>query len=162
MDIVVSETSFMHYGVKGMKWGVRREAKRDAKEAARAKMSYGEGAGNRRKLINESVKAKSKKDPNYKKAFDYYYEKQDMAKAAKNARTWRKKNDAKKNARRVGNAAAKAFGYSSLLAAGTILYVSNMDKVNSVVAGAVSKGYGQLKKMNQARIGRDWLKKNGF
>ena len=74
MDIVVSETSFMHYGVKGMKWGVRREAKRDAKEAARAKMSYGEGAGNRRKLINESVKAKSKKDPNYKKAFDYYYE----------------------------------------------------------------------------------------
>ena len=25
MDIVVSETSFMHYGVKGMKWGIRKK-----------------------------------------------------------------------------------------------------------------------------------------
>ena len=29
MDIVVSETSFMHYGVKGMKWGVRRYENED-------------------------------------------------------------------------------------------------------------------------------------
>lgn len=36
-----------HYGVKGMNWGVRREAKRDARESVRAQMSYGEGAGNR-------------------------------------------------------------------------------------------------------------------
>lgn len=46
-----------HYGVKGMRWGVRnsrpegvsrstnRAAKKDAKEFTRAKMYYGEGAG---------------------------------------------------------------------------------------------------------------------
>lgn len=40
------EDVICHYGVKGMKWGVRREAKRDARESVRAQMSYGEGAGN--------------------------------------------------------------------------------------------------------------------
>ena len=42
----------IHTGVKGMKWGV---AKRDAKEAARAKMFYGESAGTRRKDIKNSA-----------------------------------------------------------------------------------------------------------
>lgn len=37
-----------HHGVKGMKWGVRRHARKDAKEMARAKMFHGEGAGTRR------------------------------------------------------------------------------------------------------------------
>lgn len=68
-----------HYGVKGMKWGVRndrdgkprnldphqirisKEAEKDAIEFARAKMFYGEGAGNRRKLIKNSVEAKKEK-----------------------------------------------------------------------------------------------------
>ena len=49
-----------HYGVKGMKWGVRRKARKDAKEYARAKMYYGEGAGNRRKLIRATVKSGQK------------------------------------------------------------------------------------------------------
>ncbi len=41
-----------HFGIKGMKWGVRKtksEARKDAHEYARAKMFYGEGAGIRRK-----------------------------------------------------------------------------------------------------------------
>ena len=85
-----------HYGVKGMNWGVRREAKRDARESVRAQMSYGEGAGNCRKPINKSVEAKKKKDPNYAEAFDYYREREDVAKAGQNARRWRKKQDRKK------------------------------------------------------------------
>lgn len=39
------ESELYHHGVKGMKWGVRkqrRQAKKDAKEYARAKMFYGE------------------------------------------------------------------------------------------------------------------------
>ena len=47
-----------HYGIKGMKWGVRKtksEARKDAHEYARAKMFYGEGAGIRRKKIKARV-----------------------------------------------------------------------------------------------------------
>lgn len=54
----MGHSELMHYGVKGMKWGVRRRARRDAKEFTQAKMYYGEGAGNRRKLIKATVKAR--------------------------------------------------------------------------------------------------------
>lgn len=96
----------MHFGVKGMRWGVRkdrtpgvsrgtdREARKDAKEFARAKMFYGEGAGNRRKLIKATVEGKSKKDPNYKKAFDAHLERQDMSTHASKARGERKRKTA--------------------------------------------------------------------
>ena len=53
----MGHSELMHYGVKGMKWGVRRRAHRDAKEYTQAKMYYGEGAGNRRKLIKATGKA---------------------------------------------------------------------------------------------------------
>lgn len=82
-----------HYGVLGMKWGVRKdrpsgassrradkEASRDAKEHVQAKLYYGTGAGTRRKLIKAKIEGKSKKDPSYKKALDYYIEKQDLDK----------------------------------------------------------------------------------
>lgn len=124
-----------HYGVKGMKWGVRREtpealqgipgktsreAKKDANEHAKAKMFYGEGAGNRRKLVNAKVNAKSK-DPAYKKAFDYHSENQDMAKRAGQARGERKRKDVvkttAKTARGVKNLAMKTGAPVTLTAA---------------------------------------------
>lgn len=49
-----------HSGIKGMKWGVRRKAKKDAKEHTKAKSFYGEGAGTRRKLIKQKVEYNSK------------------------------------------------------------------------------------------------------
>lgn len=88
-----------HHGVKGMRWGhkngppypldsrvpshhVKRQAKKDAKEYARAKMFYGEGAGIRRKLINNTVKERSK-DPSYKTEFDKAMSQQRMDKHVK-------------------------------------------------------------------------------
>jgi hypothetical protein len=68
----VTEEELAHFGVKGMHWGQRnseipgvsrstsRDAAKDAKEFARAKAFYGEGAGTRRKLIRGTVEGKSK------------------------------------------------------------------------------------------------------
>jgi len=117
-----------HDGIKGMKWGQRRYqnadgtytelgkkrrqkqmdklAKKDAQEYARAKMFYGEGAGNRRKLIKATVNERSK-DEYYKQAFDKYFSQQDMAKHAEKATAERNRKDAansaKKTARGVVN-----------------------------------------------------------
>lgn len=101
------ENFLAHYGIKGMKWGVRksqtpgvsrstdREALKDAREFTKAKMYYGEGAGTRRKLIKATVEAKSKKDPAYKKAFDNHVANTDMSKRASQARGQRKRTDTK-------------------------------------------------------------------
>lgn len=104
----MGHSELMHYGVKGMKWGVRRRARRDAKEFTQAKMYYGEGAGNRRKLIKATVKARSK-DPFYKSEFDKAVANTDMSKRASQARRQRGRKNARnatgKTVRGVGNIA---------------------------------------------------------
>lgn len=104
----MGHSELMHHGVKGMKWGVRRRARRDAKEFTQAKMYYGEGAGNRRKLIKATVKARSK-DPFYKSEFDKAVSSTDMSKRASQARRQRgrknARNSAGKTVRGVGNIA---------------------------------------------------------
>lgn len=99
------EAFLEHFGVKGMKWGKRsdrpsttprgtdRAASKDAKEAALAKMYYGEGAGTRRKLIKNTVEAKKKSDPAYAEAYDRHFDKQDLAKATTKAVSQRKRTD---------------------------------------------------------------------
>lgn len=93
-----SANSLEHWGIKGQKWGIRRYqnpdgtltpegivryAKKDAKEYARAKMSYGTGAGNRRKLINATVNDRARKNKGYQKEFEKQLNELDMAKIAK-------------------------------------------------------------------------------
>lgn len=76
-----SKTSYAqylaHYGVKGIKWGVRHEARKDAKEYQKARMATGENAGNRIKKIKNCIERNrtrlGKRD--YDKAFDYYNKK---------------------------------------------------------------------------------------
>lgn len=105
-----------HYGVKGMRWGVHRSrpegvsrstnraAKKDAKEFTRAKMYYGEGAGNRRKLIKAKVTERSK-DPSYKKAFDHHVANTNWEKRSKEARSKRGRANAAKSAGKAARGA---------------------------------------------------------
>jgi len=107
MSEEAAEDFLAHYGVKGMRWGVRRDdnalagisnrtrkdAKKDAEEFTRAKLFYGKGAGTRRKLIKATVETKSKKDADYKKAFDHYVNQTDLGKRASQAKSERKRKD---------------------------------------------------------------------
>lgn len=65
---------------------VHKQAARDAEEFAKAYLSYGEGAGTRRKLINATIEYKKATVPGYQTAFENYAEKQDMAAYAKQAK----------------------------------------------------------------------------
>lgn len=138
-----------HFGIKGMHWGVRKddhpgvsrstnkEAAKDAKEFTRAKVFYGEGAGTRRKLIKATVEGKSKRDPNYKKAFDHHLSRQDLSKHVDKARGERKRKDVTnttvKTARGISHAIRGNMRYASALAAGLFivgvsLHNSGIDK----------------------------------
>lgn len=161
-----------HYGVKGMKWGVRkavrsyttsRRAKKDAKEYARAKMFYGEGAGNRRKLIGAKVKERSK-NPKYKEKFDEYLSKQDMSKHADRAATERHVKDA------VNGTAKTARGFYHL-AMGDFAKVSAASAAIYGIAHATGvdkkiADYGKTKvadiSRNAVYTGRIWMQKLGF
>lgn len=144
------EDVVMHFGVKGMRWGVRksdipgvsrktsRDAEKDAKEFARAKMFYGNTAGTRRKLIKATVEGKSKRDPSYKKAFDHHLENQDMERHASKAKGERKRKNVRdstaKTARGVSHMLRGNAQYASAAAAmlvGGALYArkAGIDKV---------------------------------
>lgn len=169
-----------HFGVKGMKWGVRkdnpegvssrtnREARKDAEEFARAKMFYGEGAGNRRKLIKATVEAKSKKDASYKKAFDHHLEKQDMSGHASAARGERKRKDVVKStaktARGIKNVILGNPQYASLAAlalagAGSAAYKAGLHKK---VMRYGKTAYSQAKTTVRAMQIKQQFKKNGW
>ena len=158
-----------HFGVKGMKWGVRREARRDAKESARAKMYYGEGAGVRRRNINAIVKQKSK-DPTYKAEYEKAYAKQDLSKARRSAQRQRTVTDKTKGFRQgtgmVGRAitreATAAVGFAAATAASAAIgyAIKNPKETKAFVQNAGRMASAEVK--IGATIGKSFLRNHGF
>jgi hypothetical protein len=167
-----------HYGKKGMKWGVRnsdrpsgtprsteRRAKKDAKEVARAKMFYGDGAGTRRKLINKSVEARSKRDPAYKEALDRNLSKQDLSKHAAKAVSERRRKDVAqstaKTARGIKNLIYNT-GAPVTLAAAVAYKASQDPAVQRVVKNAGSKTMKTVRDYQNTQATKDLFKKMGL
>lgn len=157
--MILDEEEYLeHYGVKGMRWGVRsnrtegvsrstdRMAKKDAEESARAKMFYGEGAGTRRKLIRETVKARSK-DPAYAKAFNAHLTKQDLSTHASKAVRERTTTDRRnRNKKRAGYLARRFTGEMGTQAAFAAAALGGVGFLNSPRGRAImSTGYNAVR-----------------
>lgn len=135
------EDFLAHHGVKGMRWGVRKQrtpgvsrktdraARKDAKEFTQAKMYYGEGAGNRREMIKAKVDQRSK-DAAYKKAFDNHVSNTNWEKRGQQARGRRRRQDAK-------NSVGKTTRGILNLATGNTQYVGTAAFKGAQMAGVI-------------------------
>lgn len=172
-----------HYGVQGQKWGKRRyqnedgslteegrshygigdkkdwrrlekDAAKDAKEFARAKAYYGEGAGNRRKQIKNLISERMK-DPDYKKEFERQLSMQNMEKVQKAANRERKVQDAKntttKTVRGVKNflmGNAVPMTTAALAIGGALKYTGAGAKILQWGKTTLSKAFGRVGRNN--------------
>lgn len=169
-----------HYGVKGMRWGVRksetdgvsrstdRDAKKDAAEFARAKMFYGQGAGTRRKLIKNTVESRSKNDPDYKKAFERHLADQDMSTHASKARGERKRKDIKNSAgrglrgtRHILNGNSRYASTVTALVVGGALY-AHKSGIDRAILEIGKNAYSKASDPNGHRAARDFLRGMGI
>lgn len=146
-----------HFGVQGMRWGVRNDkdssskvskgterlVKKDAKRYADAKMFYGEGAGTRRKLLKAELDKKKKTIPGYEKLFDNEIKNVDYAKSANKAKVERTYKDTTYRARVTIKQFLGVTG-SLTVAAGSALYLANKDTVDNFVRNQFTKIVGAV------------------
>lgn len=141
----------------------RHTAKKDAKEFARAKMYYGDGAGTRRKLIKAKVNQRSKNDPVYREAYERAYAQQDMAKHSNAAKRERKISDAKDATARTARGVFHLVMHdgAAITASAAIVYAAaratGMDKKmvewgRTAASTAVNYGKNLRNKMERERI----------
>ena len=151
-----------HYGVKGMKWGVRRAAKRDAKKSLKAKYSYDKGAGTARKHAKSQVAHNTKKyGEDYTKIYNKFYEKYDTEHTRKSAVRNVKAKKAVRGAKSAAWKITNRQGAIGLAAAGADFVMANPQLRNAVVNAAKSgvtsvqnAGSAARRKRNAAKLNK--------
>jgi hypothetical protein len=114
---------------------VKKQARKDAYEYARAEMAIGEGAGNRRKLIKKTVVHRIMTEPGYERAFQTALDGQDYVEHAEAARKERRRKDVSKKLDRnvrglaTGNRESLTTGVMAVAGAIYILRQTGHDKV---------------------------------
>lgn len=176
------EDFLSHHGIKGQRWGIRNDripgvsrrvhkiAGKDAKEHARAKLFYGEGAGTRRKLINAKVEYNRKNVPGYSKAFDAHASAQNLSdhsnKAIKERDSIDRRNRNKKRAGAIARRLTGEWGtqaaFVALAATGAAFAQSPKGRqfLNSGVSKVKSAQSNFVRKQGAKRVS-DMLKKMG-
>ena len=152
-----------HYGVQGMRWGVRRAARKDAVESSRAKMYYGEGAGTRRKLIKAKVESRSK-DERYKKEFDAHLAKQDMGKRAAEAKSKRRRTDTVKSTKKTARGLTHVLAGNPMYASAAAIAIGGGAKLFWDHGGqqVMKSAYSAAKTSVRAMQIKQQFKKNGW
>jgi hypothetical protein len=127
---------------------VQRQAAKDAEEYARAHMSYGEGAGNRRKLIYGTVDYKMATIPGYREAFQSAAARQNMAKYAKEAERSNRRRTINtavaRNTRAIVSGRYENVN-SVLLIGGAAVYFAHRYEIDKVIIEKTKKKYRNLK-----------------
>lgn len=162
-DGTLTEEGKRHYGYYDREDGTKdykrlqKDAEKDAKEWAKAKAYYGEGAGTRRKLLKNALSEKMK-DADYQREFQRFLSTQDMSKAQKSANRERKFQDTKnaigRTARGVKNL---VLGAGSATLTAVALY--NAAKITG--ADKVIGRYGKVAFGNVLRYGQQAAYKVG-
>jgi hypothetical protein len=139
-----------HFGVLGMRWGVRKDrssgtksstvrlASKDARRYADAKMFYGKTTGTKRKLLKAELDKKKQTIDGYEDAFNEALKSVDYSKSAKKAATKRKTTDAVYRARVTTKQIVGVTG-SLTVAAGMAVYAAKKSQIDAFVSSAVKK-----------------------
>lgn len=148
-----------HFGVKGMKWGVRK--KRDKPGKAQLNKPNADYTSRQRS-----------KDPTYKKAFDEEYSKQDMGKARRDAERQRKTTDRVepvktgigRGVKKAVRAGTKAVTFAATTAAGvaTSYYISHPDEAKLMVNNIAQKASNAINRARNVARGAQFLRKMGL
>lgn len=132
----------------------QKEARRDAREFARAAMYYGEGAGIRRKLITATVDGKAGRNPAYARAFRLELARQDMATHAAKARREREVKDVGhvvgKNVRGILTGDLRSVN-TGILMMGAVVYVAHHTGADKVIYDKAKKKVNDFKARRRAR-----------
>ena len=151
------ENELSHYGILGMKWGVRRNrsdsvknstirsASKDAKRYAEAKMFYGKTAGTKRKLLKAELEKKKKTIPGYEDEFNKAVNNVDYAKAAKKAVRTRTRKDVTYRTRVTAKQILGVTGPLTVAAA-SIAYQRNKPQVDAFLIKNANKLIREIQK----------------